>query len=185
MRVLDRLRGHRSPSPAEDLRRRCEDRLAALDVPEPFDLDLFVERLAEARGRPLTQIPYPMGGHGSPCGMWVALADADVIFVDAATTGTQRDNIVGHELGHIVADHASDTTLAQSLGQVTLPGLSLLDPAMVQRVLGRTSYSTREEQEAEVFAWLLLGRRSWPATTTTFSSSSSSQTVARARQLLE
>jgi len=179
--ILTRLRGHRSPSAAEQLRERCEERLAALDVPEPFDLDLFVARLAEARGRPLTLVPYPMGGHGSPCGMWLALADADVIFVDAATTGTQRANIVAHELGHLVADHASDTALAQGLGGVTLPGLTLLDPAMVQRVLGRTSYTTREEQEAEIFAWLLLGRRSWSTTTT----ASSSQTVTRARQLLE
>lgn len=181
MGILSLVSARRSPSAAEELRRRCEDRLAALDVPEPFDLDLFVDQLAQTRGRLLTLVPYPMGGHGSPCGMWVALADTDVIFVDAATSGTQRANIVAHELGHLVADHASDPTLAHGLADVTLPGLSLLDPAMVQRVLGRTSYSSREEQEAEMFAWLLLGERSWRGTAST----SSSQTVARARQLFE
>lgn len=180
MGIRSWLSGQRSPNAAAELRRRCEDRLAALDVPEPFDLDLFVDQLARTRGRPLTLVPYPMGGHGSPCGMWVALADADVIFVDAATSGTQRANIVAHELGHLVADHASDPTLTRGLA-VTLPGLSLLDPAMVQRVLGRTSYTSREEQEAEIFAWLLLGERSWQRATPT----SSSQTVARARQLFE
>ena len=132
--------------------------MAALDVPEPFDLELFVDRLAEVRGRTLTLVPYPMGGHGSPCGMWVALADADVIFVDEATTGTQRANIVAHELGHLVADHAADPELVRAFRARRFPDL---DPSMVERVLGRTSFTRQEEQEAEVFAWLLLGRQVW------------------------
>lgn len=188
MGITTWLRRHQTPGATTELRQRCEALLADLDVPDPFDLDVFVDRVATSRGRPVTLVPYPMTGNGAPCGMWVALEEADVIFVDSATGGAQRANIVAHELGHLVADHASDPSLTPVSDDVAGPLLPLLDPTMIRRVLGRTSYTTQEEQEAEVFAWLLLGERSWRTTWTCGSTASSTPTsprVDRTRRLFE
>jgi hypothetical protein len=156
---LGRRRSARGPDEL-NLRRRCESRLAGLDVPDPFELDVFVERLAHVRGRPLLLVPYRFTVAGAPCGLWVPLPHADVVFVEEATTGAQRDNIVAHELGHLLADHEADPALVSAYRARLFPSL---DPSVVDRVLGRTSYTTAQEQEAEVFAWLLLGRRAWSA----------------------
>jgi hypothetical protein len=154
---IGRGRAQRSAVDA-DLRARCERWLDGLDVPDPFDLHVFVERLSVARGRPLLLVPYRFAVAGAPCGLWVPLPDADVVFVEEATAGAQRDNIVAHEIGHLLADHEADSELVRAYRARLFPSL---DPSVVDRVLGRTSYTTAQEQEAEVFAWLLLGRRAW------------------------
>ena len=153
-------RKHRSQHAPPEIRRRCEALLADLDVPEPFDLDVLMDRLARSRDRPLTVVPYPMRIPGGPSGMWVALAEADVIFVDSATSGTQHANIVAHELGHIVAGHGvNPSTLLDDATVASL--LPLPASAGPRAVLHRTSYSAPQEQEAELFASLLLGRGAW------------------------
>lgn len=151
-----RRAGHAATEP--DLRWRCERRLDGLDVPDPFELDLFVERLAEARGRPLVLVPYRFAAADAPCGLWVPLPEADVIFVEEAVGGAQRDNIVAHEIGHLLAKHEADPALVREYRARLFPSLN---PSVVDRVLGRTMYTSEHEREAEVFAWLLLGRRAW------------------------
>lgn len=39
------------------LRRRCEQTLAGLDLPDPFDIDVLCLRLGEQRGRPIYLVP--------------------------------------------------------------------------------------------------------------------------------
>src|SRR5664279_1329451 len=41
-----------------------------------------------------------------PTGMWMPTATADCIFFDATASPGRREQIIGHELGHLLLDHA-------------------------------------------------------------------------------
>jgi hypothetical protein len=74
-----------------------------------------------------------------------------------------QDHIVLHEICHLLCGHAGDDALGTEHARLLFPNL---DPAMVGRVLGRTSYSTEEEQEAELLASMIqqAARRDRPRT---------------------
>lgn len=68
-------------------------------------------------------------------------ASVDYVFYEAQTTPLHREHIVLHELGHILFGHHS------------LEGEEADGGAPV--VLGRTNYTTRQEQEAEMLASMI------------------------------
>jgi hypothetical protein len=136
--------------------RRCRDLLEHVTFPDPFDVTVFVTQLGERRGRPIHLLPQPGVGMGDgPCGVWVATADQDVILVEPGVAPLHREHIVLHEVGHILCDHGRALGTPTSLAIRLLPHL---DPALVRRVLGRTSYTTPEEQEAELVATMIGAR---------------------------
>jgi hypothetical protein len=147
-----------------DLRRRCEATIADLAIPEPFDLDTLCAHMAKRRGRPVRLASMPhTSSMAAPCGMWVALAEEDIILIEAQTSALHHDQIGLHEIAHIICDHDNaDSMRADSLGSL-MPNL---DPGMVRRVLGRASDDHPQEREAEMVATLLGERirtRSAPA----------------------
>lgn len=135
------------------LRRRCEETLREVSLPSPFNVETFCAVLSERRGRPIHLCAMTMGI--SPCGVWLALPQVDYIFYEEGTTRLHREHIVLHELGHVLSDHAPTDVLDEEVIRALMPGL---DVRMVQRVLGRTSYSAVQEQEAELLASLVLER---------------------------
>jgi hypothetical protein len=143
----------------EGLRRRCERRLRDIPIPEPFDLDMFCAGVAEWRGRPLQRHPVPGLSGSAPCGVWIGTDRADHVFYDPGTSPLHAEHIVLHELAHILSGHGG---VDGALGRL-LPDL---DPAAARRVLGRVSYTDRQEREAEMMASLIRGR-SAPAPRTT------------------
>ena len=149
------------PPPAAGLtaaRDRCRAVLADVGVPDPFSVDAFLERLIAQRGRPIRLMPMD-SSPGAPCGMWLKTERADYVFHERASTPLHRDHIVLHELGHLLCDHSSQAAGGDGALAQLLPGLST---ETVRHVLGRTAYASRHEQEAEVFASLLLQRRPAP-----------------------
>ncbi|GIM95392.1 hypothetical protein [Paractinoplanes toevensis] len=141
------------------LRHRSEQRLRGIRVPAPFDLDAFCGEVAARRGRPLIRRPIPGLSAEAPCGMWIATDAADHVFYDPGTSPLHAEHIVLHELAHILSGHAgADGTLARLFPD--------LDPATVRRVLGRVSYTTAQEREAEMMASLIRGRSAPPPRTT-------------------
>ncbi|MFD8085806.1 hypothetical protein ACFV4F_29360 [Kitasatospora sp. NPDC059722] len=134
------------------LRRRCENILGALDLPVPFTVEGFRASLERHRGRPIAMEPLPALGHDAPCGLWIALPSIDVVFYERHTTPAHQDLIKLHELGHVACEHTGVLELRHLTG--LLPDLT---PEFVARALGlaRTSYTTVEEQEAEMIALLL------------------------------
>ncbi|WP_397560774.1 hypothetical protein [Spongiactinospora sp. 9N601] len=139
------------------LRLRCEARLDALTLPTPFDVRVLCATLAEERGRPIHLLP--MTGNPGVQGLWVATETADVIFYEDATTPPHQEHIILHELSHLLCDHYRVTDPAAELARALLPDL---DPGMVVRMLGRTSYTAIEEQEAELLATLIQQRARRP-----------------------
>lgn len=141
-----------------ELRRRCRRRLADLPIPEPFSLTRFQAKVSEFRDRPLYLHQLrPHTATGTPCGMWLATETADHIFHVPGSSELHQQNIILHEIGHMLWDHSfegnTDTITA------LLPDLN---PAMVARTLLRTSYSAPQEQEAEMMAAVILERAGWP-----------------------
>jgi hypothetical protein len=133
------------------LRRRCQARLDALglDLPVPFTIEAFCEDLGRRLGRQI--VLCPVDTYTGSCGLWVATDTTDYFFYEGTTTPLHKEVIVGHEAGHLVFGHSSADVMPEELA-----GLLGLDVALVRHVLGRTSYSTEEEQEAEVFGTVLL-----------------------------
>ncbi|SDD96975.1 hypothetical protein [Actinokineospora iranica] len=132
--------------------RKCRSLVDGITLPRPFSVSALVAQLAEQRNRPIEIGTLPAGLTVNACGAWLQLADRDVIFVEAKTTPFHRDHIVLHEIGHMLCDHHSKSAdLVADLGRF-LPDLS---PALVRRLLARTSYTTDEEQEAELVASLI------------------------------
>ena len=128
------------------LERDCRRLIADVEVPEPFDLSVFLSYVAARRGRDLHLHPQPAPA-GAPCGLWLATDAADHIFYAAGTDPMHRRHIILHEIGHMLCNHRA-------------PGLVLpdLDPATVARVLLRSTYSAPQEQVAEMIATMISER---------------------------
>jgi len=123
---------------ARRLRKRCWETVRRLRLPEPFSVAALVESISAQRGRNLYLHPldHPDSGPDMPCGMWVATDVADHIFYEQRTSTFHQEHIILHELAHMICGH----TLS------------------AQGTLGRTSYDTRQEREAEMVASLLVDR---------------------------
>ncbi|AHH95786.1 hypothetical protein GCM10010174_46620 [Kutzneria viridogrisea] len=135
-----------------NLRRRCREVVAGIELPVPFTAQELCERLAERRSRPLhlhaLPVPTPPG---LPSGMWLATEQADHILYDSQTSRLHQDHIILHEIGHMLCDHeAGNKVLHRELD------LGLVDPDQVLRVLPRVHYDSHQEQEAEMIASLVL-----------------------------
>jgi hypothetical protein len=140
---------------SQNLRQVCAQRLRELGVPVPvpFHAEQWCAALARKRGRPILIQRLAAGYEGFACGVWVATETTDMILVEQAATPQHQEHIIAHELGHMAFDHYGDVETTSELLGTLLPHLN---PALVRRVLGRNAYTAREEQEAEVFASMLM-----------------------------
>ena len=143
----------------EGLRRRSEKRLRGIRIPNPFDLDAFCAEVSARRGRPLIRESVPGLSAEAPCGLWIGTDRADYVFYDPGTSPLHAEHIVLHELAHILCGHSGGDAAMSRL----FPDL---DPAAVGRVLGRVSYTSEQEREAEMMASLIRGRSARPPRTT-------------------
>ncbi len=137
-------------------------------VPSPWDRGRFVDALGEWRGRPIElmaveadALPGVWGPvRGTPCGLWLDTVAADVIAYAAGTTDFHVDQIIAHEAGHMVLDHDAGADGLTGLAEL-LPDVDL---ATIRRVLRRSEFADHQEDEAELFADLLLSSTSrWRA----------------------
>lgn len=134
------------------VRRRCQQHIDALDLSGPLDVAALSKRLAAVRGRPLHLLGLQQRGPG-PTGLWVATDAADYVFYNDLARRLHRDHIILHEIGHILLDHRASATLTADTARLLAPNL---DPETVRRTLSRSNYSEVEEQEAEMFASLMM-----------------------------
>lgn len=132
-----------------------------LPIPVPWRRDVFIENIAAMRGRPIRLVPTDTSALAdSPCGLWVASDTEDVIMHEAGTSDYHIDQIVCHEIGHILLGHGNgrgqaaehDAAKFETLDQI-LPDL---DPAIVRSILGRTDFYVDQERDAEMFASMVM-----------------------------
>lgn len=136
------------------LRRQCEVQLQGIEIPDPYAVDEICHQLAIRRGRPLHLHELPdRGGVDTPCGIVLAFDSEDHIFHVAATSERHRAQIVRHELAHLLLGHAGDNvSVVESLLSI-MP--ESIDPSAVLTALGRTSYDSETEYDAEMAATCL------------------------------
>jgi hypothetical protein len=131
-----------------------------LPIPVPWDRDVFINNVAQMRGRAIKLIPTDTAALvDSPCGLWLARDDDDLILHEIGTSDYHIDQIVGHEIGHILLGHGqnlacgADMARESDLCRQFLPDI---DPKTVRAVLGRTNYANDQEHDAELFASMLM-----------------------------
>lgn len=132
-----------------------------MTLPEPFDLGELCEMVSAHRGRPVhvRGLPGP-AARARPHGLWIAAADDDWIFVEPVTSPLHWQHIVLHELAHMICCHPAAELPEIAMMTRLFPDLS---PGTVRAVLGRTSYQSDCEREAETLASLILLATARPA----------------------
>lgn len=148
---LRRKRPQHNGSPAADMRRL----IGELPVPHPWDRAAFVQAVEQLRGRRITLLP--VDGAlltGSACGLWLVREHDDVVLYQDGTSQLHADQIILHELGHMLLGHDKNAkTDTEHMVSALTPHL---DPAAVKAALGRSAYDTAAEHDAEMFASLIL-----------------------------
>lgn len=137
-----------------ELQRRCTTILRDLGVQRSLSFEAVRDRVEELRGHPLIVKELPeQAAESGVCGLWLATDDADYVFYEARTAPLHREHIILHEIGHLLCDHHRGLTAKAD----DLAGQLLTDPQphVVKRLMARTSYTTNEEQEAEMIASLI------------------------------
>ncbi|MFD6156474.1 hypothetical protein [Nocardia sp. NPDC060255] len=137
------------------LRRRCRSLVSQMDLPAYADAQSLCRSLSERRGRPIFLHPLPPQNETQACGLWLETDEDDHIFFEQQTSLLHQDHILYHELGHMLCDHDM-----QGIAESDAAGYVFTDlgQGLIRRLLGRTNYTTRQEQEAEMIAGLLHAR---------------------------
>lgn len=139
---------------ARALRRHCRHRLRMLRLPDPVDVPSLYRLVEARRARPL--VLSGINGDGGIHGVLLSTDRADYIFYEQRTTPSHREHIILHEICHLLLDHGSREVESGALAAL----FPHLDTRLVRRLLLRSSYENREEQEAEFLASLILGHAS-------------------------
>lgn len=148
------------------LRTRCQQRvddlLQHVGVPQPWDINEFLDRLERHRGRAIDLCAISSTAGGSS-GAWRQRADHDVIAYATNTSGFHQDHIILHEIGHMISQHRGHCVLSEDEAQRIAPDLA---PAAFAHLLDRSN-AEAEEHEAEMIASLIhrqVGERPQVAT---------------------
>ncbi|MEU9497163.1 ImmA/IrrE family metallo-endopeptidase [Streptomyces sp. NPDC048196] len=138
------------------LREQCERRVDALGLPvgKKLSVDALCEHLSRLSGRPIQLMPFPLP-LGSPDGLWVSAAGAEYVIYEQRLAPVHQQQVVLHELGHLICDHEATPVLTPEASRLLLPSL---DPDLIRRTLGREHSQSSAEVEAE-YIGTLIGRR--------------------------
>ena len=141
-------RAVRKPLPESAIRQTAIDMFRGLDVPSSVGIEGICDRLGEVRNRPVVLMARSFP-NASAFGLWLKTESSDIIVYERDATVDHRRHIIRHEIGHILFDHESEQWSENEALRALVPTLPL---EVVQRALGRSSYETPAEWEAEVFA---------------------------------
>lgn len=131
-----------------------------LPVPVPWDRSLFIDGVARLRGRPIRVVPTVDKLALSPCGLWMKRDHDDIIIHEAGTSEYHVDQIVCHEIGHMVLEHDGGPRQAAGAGaddakMIFATALAGFDPS-TGKILGRTGFGDERERDAELFASMVM-----------------------------
>lgn len=130
-----------------------------LPVPVPWDRTVFIDSIARLRGRPIRLVPTVDKLAQGPCGLWMKRDTDDIIIHEAGTSEYHIDQIVCHEIGHMVLEHDGGPRVAASASDYSkmIYGTALAgfnpDTGVV---LGRTAFDDDRERDAEMFASIVM-----------------------------
>lgn len=126
---------------------------ASLRLPRPWNISAFAEQVADVVGKPIRLVPQQgLTARGFPCGLVVERVDDIVVAYDSTSSAYHTDHIVLHEFAHLLLAHTATDRNVSALGNL----LPELNGDSVLRVLARTDYDDVQENQAELFASLVM-----------------------------
>ncbi|WP_327745279.1 ImmA/IrrE family metallo-endopeptidase [Streptomyces europaeiscabiei] len=132
--------------------RRFEERVRCLGL--PLNSQLTIEELCDhiggLRQRPVRVVSLSLPP-ASPHGLWVSTQANDYIFVEERLVPVHQQQVILHEIGHVVCDHEASPALTGA-ASLLMPSL---DPDLVRRVMGREHSNSEAEIEAEMVGSLI------------------------------
>ncbi|MGP4001363.1 regulator component [Streptomyces sp. 8N706] len=135
----------------EQLRAQCEERVRALHLPHRCSTRDLRDAVATMRGKPIILKPLKtLGLMDAPCGIRLETEEADLLFYEDGTSPLHKNHILAHEISHVICDHPGSLELNEDAFDAIG-----FDPTLVQRMSGRTSYTTEDEREAEMMATVI------------------------------
>ncbi|WP_437022918.1 toxin-antitoxin system, toxin component [Streptomyces sp. enrichment culture] len=148
------------------MRRLCGELVGELTLPAPARPDELCAALCDAmssrRGRPVRfrTAAFPAG---TASGLWLDMADQDLVVIEERTTPDHQLVILGHELWHMRAGHCGHHVGGSAVAARLLDDDADLR-ATVRAVAARSRFELAEEREAERFGLLLASKcRAWLA----------------------
>ncbi|MEV5882207.1 toxin-antitoxin system, toxin component [Streptomyces sp. NPDC052020] len=148
------------------MRRLCGELVGELTLPAPARPDELYAALCEAmsrrRGRPVRfrTAAFPAG---TASGLWLDMADQDLVVIEERTAPDHQLVILGHELWHMKAGHCGHHVEGSAVAARLLHDDADLQAA-VRAVAARSRFELADEQEAERFGLLLASKcRTWLA----------------------
>lgn len=156
--IVDVLVGVSVTEEWSQLRARCESRVDTLlqaigGMPNPWDVDDFCDRLEAHLGRMIELVPVTWTV-GESTGAWQRREDFELIAFAENTSPVHQDQIILHELAHLLCAHRGRCVLSVQEAHELAPDLRA---AAFTHLLDRVSV-TAEEHEAEMIATLILSR---------------------------
>ncbi|MCK1820749.1 toxin-antitoxin system, toxin component [Streptomyces sp. XM83C] len=150
----------------KEMRRLCGELVSELDLPAPARPDELYTALCGAmsrrRGRPV-RVRMSVFPPGTASGLWLDMADQDLVVVEERTAPEHQLVILGHELWHMQAGHGGHHVDGATVAARLLDETSDL-AATVRAVAARTRFDLAEERDAERFGLLLASKcRTWLA----------------------
>jgi hypothetical protein len=131
-----------------------------LPIPMPWDREAFVQGIGEMRGRAIALIATEREFFADRlCGMSLAREDDDVILYERDASQFRIDQVICHQIGHMVLGHHSSARPKVSealVNSVRLRAVPDRAPESASTVLNSTDYGDEQEHEADLFALLLL-----------------------------
>ncbi|MEU1042784.1 toxin-antitoxin system, toxin component [Streptomyces sp. NPDC005551] len=146
------------------MRRLCGELVAELSLPAPAEpADLYgalCDAMSRRRGRPV-QYRTAAFPPGTASGLWLDMADQDLVIIEQRTAPDHQLVILGHELWHMKAGHCGHHVQGAAVAARLLRDDADLQ-ATVLRVAARTRFDLGDEQDAESFGLLLASKcRRW------------------------
>ncbi|HET9379959.1 MAG TPA: toxin-antitoxin system, toxin component [Streptomyces sp.] len=148
------------------MRRLCGELVGELTLGAPAPpADLYgalCEAMSRRRGRPVRfrTAAFPPG---TASGLWLDMADQDLVVIEERTAPDHQLVILGHELWHMTAGHCSHHVGGAAVAARLLDAEADLD-ATVLGVAARTRFDDADERDAESFGLLLASKcRTWLA----------------------
>ncbi|MCJ1676770.1 toxin-antitoxin system, toxin component [Streptomyces sp. APSN-46.1] len=146
------------------MRKLCTALTSSLDLESPVEPHTLFRQLCDAMsarrgGRPIVLRFERFPSQLTTSGLWLDMADYDIVVVEKFTTPDHQLVILGHELWHMQAGHSAPHGPGAVAAAQSLPGGPDLTYAAVA---ARSHHEDSEEIEAETFGLLLGDRcRAW------------------------
>jgi hypothetical protein len=151
---------------AKEMRRLSGELVAELTLPAPAaPVELYTalcDGMSRRRGRPVhfRMAAFPAD---TASGLWLDMADQDLVVIEERTAPDHQLVILGHELWHMKAGHCSHSIEGASVAARLLGSEADLRSAVL-KVAARNHFDQAEEKEAESFGLLLASKcRAWLA----------------------